>query len=234
MDTLEICYMSAGDLSKLVQKKEVSPVEIIDAHLSRIEATEPVLNSFITLLADESRAAARQADEAALETLAKQNPIRITSPEGDRVEIAGHNLGACLRTAEVTSQVSLVSQASGVRRALVAQQRALAGSGRIVMVGRDIGTVVLPGSELKIYLTASAQNRARRRWQELLDRGQDREFNLVLKETEERDRLDSQREDSPLKPAEDSWVVDTSDLDADQVVELILARAGIMGGATRK
>ena len=173
-------------------------------------------------------------DEVALETLAKQNPIRITSPEGDRVEIAGHNLGACLRTAEVTSQVSLVSQASGVRRALVAQQRALAGSGRIVMVGRDIGTVVLPGSELKIYLTASAQNRARRRWQELLDRGQDREFSLVLEETEERDRLDSQREDSPLKPAEDAWVVDTSDLDAEQVVQLILARAGSMGGATRK
>ncbi len=173
-------------------------------------------------------------DEAALETLAKQNPIRITSPEGDRVEIAGHNLGACLRTAEVTSQVSLVSQASGVRRALVTQQRALAGSGRIVMVGRDIGTVVLPGSELKIYLTASAQNRARRRWRELLDRGQDREFSLVLEETEERDRLDSQREDSPLKPAEDSWVVDTSDLDAEHVVQLILARAGGMGGATRK
>ena len=173
-------------------------------------------------------------DEAALETLAEQNPILITSPEGDRVEIAGHNLGACLRTAEVTSQVSLVSQASGVRRALVAQQRALAGSGRIVMVGRDIGTVVLPGSELKIYLTASAQNRARRRWQELLDRGQDREFNLVLEETEERDRLDSHREDSPLKPAEDSWVVDTSDLDAEQVVQLILDRAGNMGGATRK
>jgi len=173
-------------------------------------------------------------DEVALETLAKQNPIRITSPEGDRVEIAGHNLGACLRTAEVTSQVSLVSQASGVRRALVAQQRALAGSGRIVMVGRDIGTVVLPGSELKIYLTASAQNRARRRWQELLDRGRDREFSLVLEETEERDRLDSQREDSPLKPAEDAWVVDTSDLDAEQVVQLILARAGSMGGATRK
>ena len=63
MDTLEICYMSAGDLSKLVQKKEVSPVEIIEAHLSRIEATEPVLNSFITLLADESRAAARQAEK---------------------------------------------------------------------------------------------------------------------------------------------------------------------------
>ena len=173
-------------------------------------------------------------DEAALETLAKQNPIRITSPEGDRVEIAGHNLGTCLRTAEVTSQVSLVSQASGVRRALVTQQRALAGSGRIVMVGRDIGTVVLPGSELKIYLTASAQNRARRRWRELLDRGQDREFSLVLEETEERDRLDSQREDSPLKPAEDSWVVDTSDLDAEHVVQLILARAGGMGGATRK
>ena len=63
MDALEICYMSAGDLSRLVEKKEVSPVEIIDAHLARIEATEPVLNSFITLLAEESRTAARQAEK---------------------------------------------------------------------------------------------------------------------------------------------------------------------------
>ena len=63
MDPLEICYMSAGDLSKLVEKKEISPVEIIDAHLSRIDATEPILNSFITLLADESRIAARQAEK---------------------------------------------------------------------------------------------------------------------------------------------------------------------------
>ena len=63
MDTLEICYMSAGDLSKLIQQKQVSPVEVIEAHLSRIEATEPVLNSFITLLADEARTAARQAEK---------------------------------------------------------------------------------------------------------------------------------------------------------------------------
>ena len=104
----------------------------------------------------------------------------------------------------------------------------------MVMVGRDIGTVVLPGSKLKIYLTASAQTRAQRRWQELRERGQDRDFELVLEEMQERDRLDSQRQDSPLKPAEDSWMVDTSDLNVDQVVELISGRASCLGGASRR
>lgn len=173
-------------------------------------------------------------DAAALEKLAVENPVRITRPLGDEVEIGGHHVSACLRAPEVTSQVSLVSQITGVRRAMVAQQRALAKSGNMVMVGRDIGTVVLPDSELKIYLTASAQYRARRRWQELRDSGQERDFDLVHEETLERDLLDSQRTDSPLKPAEDSWVVDTSNLDVDQVVELLLTRATRLGGASRK
>lgn len=173
-------------------------------------------------------------DASALERLAVENPVRITSPKGDEVEIGGHHLATCLRTPEVTRQVSLVSQVSGVRKALVAQQRALAENGNIVMVGRDIGTVVLPGSELKIYLTASSQNRARRRWQELRDRGQGRDFELVHEETLERDRLDTQRKDSPLIPAQDSWVVDTSDLNVDQVVELLLTRAARLGEASRK
>ena len=173
-------------------------------------------------------------DDAALEKLAAENPVRIISAQGDEVEVGGHHLRTCLRTPEVNRRVSLVSQVSGVRRALVARQRVLAENGNMVMVGRDIGTVVLPGSELKIYLTASAQNRAQRRWQELRDRGQDRAFGLVLEETQERDRLDSQRPDSPLKPAEDSWIVDSSDLNVDQVVELILGRASLLGGAARR
>jgi len=111
-------------------------------------------------------------DSAALEKLAAENPVRITSPEGDEVEVGGHRVGTCLRTPEVNSRVSLVSQVSGVRQAMVAQQRTLAENGNMVMVGRDIGTVVVPGSELKIYLTASAQIRAHRRWQELRDQGQ--------------------------------------------------------------
>ena len=186
----------------------------------------------ITWLAINSKI--RIEDAAALDRLAAENPVRITSPEGDQVDIGGHRLGDDLRAAEVTNQVSLVSQISGVRKAMVAQQRDLAVNGNIVMVGRDIGTVVLPDSELKIYLTASAQNRAQRRWQELRDRGHERAFELVLQETEDRDRLDSQRQDSPLKPAEDSWVVDTSDLEIDEVVELLLTRANRLGRATRK
>ena len=173
-------------------------------------------------------------DAAALEKLAEENPVRITSPEGDEVEVGGHHVGRCLRTPEVNSRVSLISQISGVRRALVAQQRTLAENSNMVMVGRDIGTVVLPGSELKIYLTASSQCRAQRRWQELQDRGQKRDFDLVLEETQERDRLDSQRQDSPLKPSDDSWMVDTSELNVDQVVELILGRARRLGGEFRK
>ena len=113
-----------------------------------------------------------------------------------------------------------------VRRALVEQQRALAAQGRMVMVGRDIGTVVLPHADLKLFITASAEVRARRRWLELQDQGQDPNFDQVLQETRERDRTDSQRADSPLIPAEDAVLVETDELSAEQVTDWIIQRIG--------
>jgi len=164
-------------------------------------------------------------DPAGLERLAQDNPIDLSGQNGGDIQIGGQRVSSELRDPSVNNQVSLVSQVSGVRRALVQQQRALASDGNIVMVGRDIGTVVLPGADLKIYLIASTQDRARRRWQEMLNEGRAAELEQVVRETEERDRLDSQRADSPLMPAEDAWILDTSGLQVDQVVKAILDRA---------
>ena len=163
-------------------------------------------------------------DQPALEKLAQENPIKITGRHGENIQIGGQRLSVELREPSVNGQVSLVSQFSGVRRVLVRQQRVLAEEGEIVMVGRDIGTVVLPNADFKVYLTASIQERANRRWQEMMGEGRNVELNQVVRETEERDRLDSQREDSPLKPAQDAWVLDTSNLVVDQVVKAILDR----------
>ena len=163
-------------------------------------------------------------DQPALEKLALDNPVNITGHLGENIQIGGLMVSAELRDPRVTSQVSLVSQVSGVRRALVRQQRALAEAGEIVMVGRDIGTVVLPDADLKVYLTASIQERSSRRWQEMQREGRDVELNQVIRDTEERDRLDSQRTDSPLMPAKDAWVLDTSELGVEQVVKAILDR----------
>ena len=120
--------------------------------------------------------------------------------------------------------VSVVSKAPPVRRELVAQQRRIASQGKIVMIGRDIGTVVLPDADLKVYLTASAENRAQRRWLEMRDRGQPVELETVMSQTLARDEIDSNREDSPLKPARDAWELNTDGLDIEQVVRKIIAR----------
>ena len=172
-------------------------------------------------------------DKPGLEKLAHECPIEIIGQQGDNVRINGQNVGAELRDPSINSRVSLVSQVSGVRRALVRQQRGLAEEGKIVMVGRDIGTVVLPDADLKVYLTASVQDRARRRWQEMLGHGRDTELDQVVRETAERDRLDSQRADSPLKPAQDAWVLDTSKLKGEQVVKAILDRTRELARASR-
>ena len=108
---------------------------------------------------------------------------------------------------------------------MVAQQRKIADQSNIVMIGRDIGTVVLPDADLKIYLTASPENRAKRRWQEMQDRGQVVELMTVLSETLKRDEIDTGRENSPLKPAEDAWELNTDGLNIQQVVQQIVTRA---------
>ena len=165
-------------------------------------------------------------DETSLGELARTNPLGLVGNDGSQVLVAGHTLGPELRDPSVDGNVSIVSRATPVRKELMAQQRQTAAQGKIVMIGRDIGTVVLPNADLKVYLTASPENRARRRWQEMRDRGQTVELETVLSETLARDEIDSSRDDSPLMPAEDAWQLDTDGLDIQQVVKKIVARAG--------
>ena len=127
-----------------------------------------------------------------------------------------------IRQPEVEANVSVVSAYPGVRKALSAQQRRIGQRGRIVMVGRDIGTVVLPEAELKIYLDASAEERSRRRYEELVRRGEAANYNQILKAVRHRDRIDSTRAVAPLRPASDAIILNSDALDADQVLAQVL------------
>ena len=169
-------------------------------------------------------------DPGSLGELARANPLEMLGDDSGRVSVAGHTLGPELRSPSVDSSVSAVSTASPVRKELVAQQRQTATNGKIVMIGRDIGTVVLPNADLKVYLTASPENRAQRRWREMRDRGEEVELHTVLSETLARDKKDTNRDDSPLKPANDAWELNTDGLDVQQVVRKIIDRAKNAGG----
>ena len=164
-------------------------------------------------------------DEDAVTGLARSVDIRITGgpgPGSQRVIVDGSDVTDSIRSQAVDRRVSAISSYSGVREEMVDQQRALASRDGVVMVGRDIGTVVLPDAKLKIYLTASAEARARRRYAELGNANSDVSFDSVLQALERRDMTDSERAHSPLKPALDSIIVDTSHLTADQVVDRIM------------
>ncbi len=130
-----------------------------------------------------------------------------------------------IRAASVDATVSLVARVQAVRDAMVEQQRGLAQRGRVVMVGRDIGTVVLPKAERKIYLTASAAERAKRREEELRSRGEVRPRQELLQEILRRDKLDSERAVAPLKAADDAIVVQTDGLSVGQALEKVVAIA---------
>jgi CMP/dCMP kinase len=119
-----------------------------------------------------------------------------------------------------------------VRKALSEQQRRIGLRGRVVMVGRDIGTVVLPEADLKIYLDASAEERARRRYDELIARGEQAEYEEILRKMIERDRLDSTRAVAPLKPADDAVIISTDELDAGQVFQRTLELCRKVEGGT--
>ena len=163
-------------------------------------------------------------DETSLGELARSYPLGLMGEDSNQVLVDGHTLGPELRDSTVNRNVSIVSKASLVRRELVAQQRNTAAQGKIVMIGRDIGTMVLPDADLKVYLTASPEKRAQRRWQEMQDRGEAVELLTVLRETIARDEIDSGRDDSPLKPADDAWELNTDGLDIRQVVQKIVDR----------
>ena len=146
-------------------------------------------------------------DEGAVTGLAESIGIRIVGdrgPDFQRVLVDGQDVTDRIRSQSVDRNVSVVSSYEGVRDAMVAQQRAMASEGGVVMVGRDIGTVVLLDARLKIYLTASLEARAKRRQAELENQGSDVTFEATMKDMERRDRIDSEREHSPMKPALDA------------------------------
>ena len=142
---------------------------------------------------------------------------RLGRPAG--ILLDGQDVGGRLREPEVDRGVSFVSAIPEVRERLVKEQRRFAETGDVVLVGRDIGTVVLPGADVKIYLTASAETRARRRHEERIAVSQESSYDEVLSDLRERDRIDSGRQTSPLRPAEDAHILHTDGLTLEEVVE---------------
>lgn len=167
-------------------------------------------------------------NEASVTSLAEQTQIDVApaSKEDGRVcdiLIAGRDITWETRLPEVDANVSVVSAYPGVRAALSKQQRRIGQSGRVVMVGRDIGTVILPEADLKVYLDASAEERAKRRYDEIIARGGKVEYEQILAQVQERDRIDSTRDVAPLKIPEAAVVIDSNEMDAEQVFEKVLA-----------
>ncbi len=161
-------------------------------------------------------------DEEAITALAERLHIDVTDPDVDdgrqyTVLVDDEDITWEIRKPAVDAHVSRVSAYPGVRRALVAQQRRVTAKGPVVMVGRDIGTVVIPDADLKIYLDASVEERAQRRWRELQARGKETNYDTVLSSMRRRDTIDSNREASPLRVAADAIVVDTTHLSIEEV-----------------
>lgn len=165
-------------------------------------------------------------DEAAVTLLAEEAVIDIqppSKPDGRNCDILidGRDVTWDIRSAEVERHVSPVSVYPGVRRALTLQQRRIGLRGKVVMVGRDIGTVVLPEAELKIYLIASAEERARRRYNEVVARDGHASYEAILATIRQRDQIDSTRVVAPLRPAADAVILDTDQMDVQQVLEAV-------------
>jgi cytidylate kinase len=169
-------------------------------------------------------------DEDGLTRLARAARIELGQPgpeSGPTIKVDGQDITSELRSPDVDRNVSYVSRWGGVRHAMVERQRQLASEGRLIMLGRDIGTIVLTDAPLKVYLDASAEERARRRHRELLEAGVNRPYEDVLRELEQRDEMDTQRHVSPLRPADDALVIDTDDLPLEEVIERVRHAAGV-------
>jgi cytidylate kinase len=166
-------------------------------------------------------------DEAAITELAQKTQIDIRPPskaDGRPCDVVLGNKDVTwdMRNREVDANVSVVSAFAGVRQALTEQQRRIGMRGRVVMVGRDIGTVVLPQADLKIYLDASAEERAKRRFDEIVARGEKADYDEILSKVLERDRIDSTRAVAPLRPADDAVILDSDKMNAKQVFERVV------------
>ena len=170
-------------------------------------------------------------DESAVEKLLSSTELDIKFIDGEQVVMLDNeNVNGFIRTPEVSMMASKCSALPVVRAFLLDMQRNLAKRNSVVMDGRDIGTVVLPDAKVKIFLTASALARAKRRFNELVEKGITAELEDVLKDIEQRDYNDSNRAIAPLKQAEDAVLVDTTELDFEQSFELLLKTVESIAG----
>lgn len=166
-------------------------------------------------------------DEAAVSELANEVEIDVRSPsiaDGRKYDVLldGKDITWEIRRSDVEANVSQVSAYPRVRQAMTVKQRKIGQRGQVVMVGRDIGTVVFPEAELKIYLDATVEERARRRYEELRLRGETISYDEILNAMRRRDRIDSTRSIAPLRPAEDAVQVQTDGMDIEQVFGKVL------------
>lgn len=169
--------------------------------------------------------------ETAVTQLAQQIEMEI-EPKGEKedgrqytVLLRGQDVTWDIRSPEVDENVSQISSYLGVRQEMVRRQRLIGQRGHIVMVGRDIGTVVMPDAPLKIYITATAEERARRRWQDHQKQGLESDYEEILADMKRRDEIDSNREHSPLRPADDAIIIDSTNLTIAETVQQILQLA---------
>lgn len=172
-------------------------------------------------------------DVAALAAFAERTEIDLRPPAPDErdgrdatVLAAGEDITAGLRSSEVEANVSPVAAVPAVRAVLTAAMRRVGLRGHVVMVGRDVGTAIVPEADAKIFLTASAETRAQRRYAEVSARGEDRSYADILANLAERDRIDSSRQTAPLRAADDAAQIDTTGLALDAVVDLLARHVG--------
>ncbi len=168
-------------------------------------------------------------DEQGVAGIARETEIELNPPE---VRVDGIRVTEAIRSPEVTQHVSKVAKMAEVRRVLVEKQRRLARDGGVVMDGRDIGTHVLPDADVKVFLTASLEERVRRRHLEMIRRGFSSDPDRLYQEIKQRDEMDENRSHSPLRPAADAVIMDTTGRSIDEVVSMILdlCRTKVSGG----
>lgn len=168
-------------------------------------------------------------DEQRVTMLTRRLALDILAPGTEEdgrlytVLLDGEDVTWQIRSGEVDANVSQISAYKGVREELVKRQRFIAKRGRAVVVGRDIGTVVLPDAPLKLYIVASVEERAKRRWSENVGRSGEASYDQILADMVRRDRFDGQREHSPMRPADDAIIIDTTQRDPEVIVSSILS-----------
>ncbi len=172
------------------------------------------------------------ADESSLKVLAGHLDVQFLpseTGEGLTIILEGEQVGASLRTEEVGAMASRVAALPGVRAALLQRQRDFAELPGLVADGRDMGTVVFPGAALKVFLTASAEERAKRRYDQLHQKGIDASFDRLLADIQARDERDSQRAVAPLKPADDAIILDSTRMSIQEVFNRVLEQMRLNG-----